>query len=75
MPALAVADALRARGAEVRFVGARGAGASGTVTRAGYAEDLIPLRGFGAPTSSSAGAATSAARWRSPPGSPAGRFC
>jgi UDP-N-acetylglucosamine--N-acetylmuramyl-(pentapeptide) pyrophosphoryl-undecaprenol N-acetylglucosamine transferase len=46
MPALAVADALRARGAEVRFIGARGTGASGTVTRAGYAEDLIPLRGF-----------------------------
>ncbi len=46
MPALAVADALRARGAEVRFVGARGTGASGVVTRAGYPEDLIPLRGF-----------------------------
>jgi UDP-N-acetylglucosamine--N-acetylmuramyl-(pentapeptide) pyrophosphoryl-undecaprenol N-acetylglucosamine transferase len=46
MPALAVADALRARGAEVRFVGARGTGAAGTVARAGYPEDLIPLRGF-----------------------------
>ncbi len=46
MPALAVADALRARGAEVRFIGARGTGASGTVTRAGYPEDLIPLRGL-----------------------------
>jgi UDP-N-acetylglucosamine--N-acetylmuramyl-(pentapeptide) pyrophosphoryl-undecaprenol N-acetylglucosamine transferase len=46
MPALAVADALRARGAEVRFIGARGTGASGTVARAGYPEDLIPLRGF-----------------------------
>jgi UDP-N-acetylglucosamine--N-acetylmuramyl-(pentapeptide) pyrophosphoryl-undecaprenol N-acetylglucosamine transferase len=46
MPALAVADALRARGAEVGFIGARGASASGRVREAGYAEDLIPLRGL-----------------------------
>ena len=46
MPALAVADALRARGAEVAFVGARGAGAAGAVEAAGYPQDLIPLRGL-----------------------------
>ena len=46
MPALAVADALRARGAEVRFVGARRAGAAGAVEAAGYPQDLLPLRGF-----------------------------
>jgi UDP-N-acetylglucosamine--N-acetylmuramyl-(pentapeptide) pyrophosphoryl-undecaprenol N-acetylglucosamine transferase len=46
MPALAVADALRARGAEVSFIGVRGAGASGVVRAAGYREDAIPLRGF-----------------------------
>ncbi|MGD9696853.1 MAG: glycosyltransferase [Thermoleophilia bacterium] len=46
MPALAVADALRARGAEVGFVGARGSGASAVVATAGYREDTIPLRGL-----------------------------
>jgi UDP-N-acetylglucosamine--N-acetylmuramyl-(pentapeptide) pyrophosphoryl-undecaprenol N-acetylglucosamine transferase len=46
MPALAVADALRERGAEVAFIGARGASASGRVREAGYPEDLIPLRGL-----------------------------
>ena len=46
VPALAVADALRARGAEVAFVGARGASASGRVAAAGYPEDQIPLRGL-----------------------------
>lgn len=46
MPALAVAEALRERGAEVSFIGARGASASGRVRAAGYAEDLIPLRGL-----------------------------
>ncbi len=46
MPALAVADALRERGAEVRFLGARGAGAAGAVEAAGYPQDLIPLRGL-----------------------------
>lgn len=46
MPALAVADALRARGAEVSFIGARGSGASAAVRAAGYREDVIPLRGM-----------------------------
>ncbi|MGD9571788.1 MAG: glycosyltransferase [Thermoleophilia bacterium] len=46
MPALAVADALRARGAEVSFIGARGAGAGEAVRAAGYREDTIPLRGI-----------------------------
>ena len=46
MPALAVADALRARGAEVAFIGVRGTGASGVVRGAGYREDAIPMRGF-----------------------------
>jgi UDP-N-acetylglucosamine--N-acetylmuramyl-(pentapeptide) pyrophosphoryl-undecaprenol N-acetylglucosamine transferase len=46
MPALAVAEALRERGAEVSFVGAKGASASGRVRAAGYPEDLIPLRGL-----------------------------
>jgi len=46
MPALAVADALRERGAEVGFIGARGTGAAGRVRAAGYREDLIPLRGL-----------------------------
>jgi UDP-N-acetylglucosamine--N-acetylmuramyl-(pentapeptide) pyrophosphoryl-undecaprenol N-acetylglucosamine transferase len=46
MPALAVADALRARGADVSFIGVRGTGAAGVVRDAGYPEDAIPLRGF-----------------------------
>lgn len=46
MPALAVADALRARGAEVRFLGARRTGAVAAVEAAGYEQDLIPLRGL-----------------------------
>jgi UDP-N-acetylglucosamine--N-acetylmuramyl-(pentapeptide) pyrophosphoryl-undecaprenol N-acetylglucosamine transferase len=46
MPALAVADALRERGAEVGFIGARGTGAAGRVRAAGYPEALIPLRGL-----------------------------
>ncbi len=46
MPALAVADALRARGAEVSFIGARGTGAGAAVRTAGYREDAIPLKGF-----------------------------
>lgn len=46
MPALAVADALRARGAEVSFIGVRGTGASGAIRAAGYREDALPLRGF-----------------------------
>ena len=46
MPALAVADALRERGAEVRFLGARGAGAAGAVEAAGYPQDLIRCAGW-----------------------------
>jgi UDP-N-acetylglucosamine--N-acetylmuramyl-(pentapeptide) pyrophosphoryl-undecaprenol N-acetylglucosamine transferase len=46
MPALAVADALRERGAEVRFVGARRAAAAAAVEAAGYPQDLIPVRGL-----------------------------
>jgi len=46
MPALAVAAALKARGADVVFIGARGASASGRVAAAGYIEDQIPLRGL-----------------------------
>lgn len=46
MPALAVADALRARGAEVSFIGTRDARAGGRVAAAGYREHRIPLRGF-----------------------------
>ncbi len=46
MPALAVADALRARGAEVAFIGVRGSGASAAVLRAGYPEHPIRLRGL-----------------------------
>jgi UDP-N-acetylglucosamine--N-acetylmuramyl-(pentapeptide) pyrophosphoryl-undecaprenol N-acetylglucosamine transferase len=46
VPALAVADALRARGAEVAFIGARGGSASGRVAAAGYREDRIRLRGL-----------------------------
>jgi UDP-N-acetylglucosamine--N-acetylmuramyl-(pentapeptide) pyrophosphoryl-undecaprenol N-acetylglucosamine transferase len=46
MPALAVAGALRARGADVAFIGARGASASGRVAAAGFPEDQIRLRGF-----------------------------
>ena len=46
MPALAVADALRARGAEVGFIAVRGTGASGRVMEAGYREDQIALKGL-----------------------------
>ncbi len=46
MPALAVADALRERGADVAFVGARGGAGAGVVEAAGYPQDLIPLRGL-----------------------------
>lgn len=46
MPALAVAAALRARGAEVAFIGARGASASGRVAAAGYPEDQLTLSGL-----------------------------
>ena len=46
MPALAVADALRAEGTEVSFVGARGRLESETVPAAGYEIDLLDVRGL-----------------------------
>lgn len=46
IPALAVAEALRERGAEVSFIVPRGSGAQGLATRNGFAEDSIPLRGL-----------------------------
>ena len=46
MPALAVAEALRERGAEVSFVTARGRGGTGLAAAEGYPERSIPLRGF-----------------------------
>jgi UDP-N-acetylglucosamine--N-acetylmuramyl-(pentapeptide) pyrophosphoryl-undecaprenol N-acetylglucosamine transferase len=46
MPALAVAEALRERGAEVGFVTARGRGGQGAAAAAGFPEDSIPLRGL-----------------------------
>lgn len=46
MPALAVADALATRGAEVSFIGlSRGSGA-GLVESAGFPEKTLPLRGL-----------------------------
>ena len=46
MPALAVADALTERGADVSFIGlARGSG-SGLVRAAGYEERTLPLKGL-----------------------------
>jgi UDP-N-acetylglucosamine--N-acetylmuramyl-(pentapeptide) pyrophosphoryl-undecaprenol N-acetylglucosamine transferase len=46
MPALAVAEALRERGAEVSFIGARRSSGTGVAARSGYEEDTIPVRGF-----------------------------
>ena len=46
IPALAVAEALSARGAEVSFIAPRGSGAAGLAARNGYPEDTIPLRGL-----------------------------
>lgn len=46
MPALAVADALRARGAEVLFVGAAGRDELGLVERAGYEQRFLRVRGL-----------------------------
>ncbi|MFN8109778.1 MAG: undecaprenyldiphospho-muramoylpentapeptide beta-N-acetylglucosaminyltransferase [Thermoleophilia bacterium] len=46
MPALAVAEALRQRGAEVSFITARGRGGEGLAAAEGYGERSIPLRGF-----------------------------
>lgn len=46
VPALAVADALRAEGAEVAFLGARGRAEAAMVPAAGYEIDLLDLRGL-----------------------------
>ena len=46
VPALAVADALRARGAEVSFLGAAGRAEAEAVPAAGYEIDLLRLRGL-----------------------------
>ncbi|MDX6554238.1 MAG: UDP-N-acetylglucosamine--N-acetylmuramyl-(pentapeptide) pyrophosphoryl-undecaprenol [Miltoncostaeaceae bacterium] len=46
MPALAVAEALRERGAEVSFIGVRGTSAAGMAAAAGYHEDVLRLRGL-----------------------------
>jgi len=46
VPALAVADALRAEGAEVTFLGAEGRAEAEVVPAAGYAIDLLRLRGL-----------------------------
>lgn len=46
VPALAVADALRARGAEVSFLGAAGRAEAEAVPAAGYRIDLLWLRGL-----------------------------
>jgi UDP-N-acetylglucosamine--N-acetylmuramyl-(pentapeptide) pyrophosphoryl-undecaprenol N-acetylglucosamine transferase len=46
VPALAVADALRARGAEVSFLGAVGRAEAEAVPAAGYEIDLLRVRGL-----------------------------
>jgi UDP-N-acetylglucosamine--N-acetylmuramyl-(pentapeptide) pyrophosphoryl-undecaprenol N-acetylglucosamine transferase len=46
VPALAVADALRAEGAEVSFLGARGRVEADLVPPAGYEIDLLDVRGL-----------------------------
>lgn len=46
VPAVAVADELRARGAEVSFLGARGRLEAGLVPEAGYEIDLFDLAGI-----------------------------
>jgi UDP-N-acetylglucosamine--N-acetylmuramyl-(pentapeptide) pyrophosphoryl-undecaprenol N-acetylglucosamine transferase len=46
VPALAVADALRAEGAEVSFLGARGRPEAELVPAAGYEIDLLDVRGL-----------------------------
>ena len=46
VPALAVADALRAEGAEVSFIGARGRLEAELVPPAGYEIDLLDVRGL-----------------------------
>ncbi len=46
MPALALAEVLRARGIEVSFVGVAGRAGSGIPARHGFPEDHVPLRGL-----------------------------
>src|SRR5262245_38674298 len=46
VPALAVADALRAEGATVSFLGAEGRAEAEVVPAAGYEVDLLRLRGI-----------------------------
>ena len=82
MPALAVADALRARGAEVAFVGPGRGGAAARIREAGYRHDAIPMRGLARRLTPGnlwaialAAAATPRGRWRSPPGSRGDPWC
>ena len=46
MPALAVASALRARGAEVGFIASGRGAAAGLVAAAGFPEERVPMRGL-----------------------------
>lgn len=46
VPALAVAEALRARGAEVSFVTSRGRAGTGIAAAEGFPEDTVPMRGL-----------------------------
>lgn len=46
VPAVAVAEALRARGADVAFVVSRGRAGEGVAAAAGFPEDTIPMRGI-----------------------------
>ena len=63
MPALAVADALRAEGAEVSFLGTRDRPEAELVPAAGYEIDFLRVRGLdrGAPLKAAAAAALAAA--------------
>jgi UDP-N-acetylglucosamine--N-acetylmuramyl-(pentapeptide) pyrophosphoryl-undecaprenol N-acetylglucosamine transferase len=45
-PALAIADALRVRGARVSFIGTGAGSGHGLVLDQGYEEDVVPMRGF-----------------------------
>jgi UDP-N-acetylglucosamine--N-acetylmuramyl-(pentapeptide) pyrophosphoryl-undecaprenol N-acetylglucosamine transferase len=45
-PALAIADALRAEGASVTFIGTGRGSGHGLVAAHGFAEDVVPMRGF-----------------------------
>jgi UDP-N-acetylglucosamine--N-acetylmuramyl-(pentapeptide) pyrophosphoryl-undecaprenol N-acetylglucosamine transferase len=46
IPALAIADALAERGAEVRFIGLRRGSGAGLAVARGYPEDTMRMRGF-----------------------------